>query len=227
LRRMHVEVDGLAQLVAELLELARIEANQLDLDAQDCVAFGLLNEAIERIKPYAARLGLTLSVDPESQAENLAVVADARRVGQILSNLLSNAVRFTPPGGAIRVGARREAGGVELWVTDTGVGIAPDQLVRIFERFYKTDPSRAGSGTGLGLAICTHLVRAHGGSIWAESQGPGTGATFRFTLPGVCRDEEERVGPDTMVRAVRGTPAMPTGAHSGVHGQRGRSGRAL
>ena len=71
---------------------------------------------------------------------------------------------------------------VEFWVADTGVGIESDQLLRVFERFYKTDPSRTGAGTGLGLAICKHFVQAHGGSIWAESPGPGRGATFRFTL---------------------------------------------
>jgi two-component system, OmpR family, phosphate regulon sensor histidine kinase PhoR len=96
--------------------------------------------------------------------------------------MTSNAVKFSPPGGRIELGARPVDGWVEFWISDTGVGIQSDQLVRIFERFYKTDPSRAGAGTGLGLAICKHLVQAHGGAIWAESGGEGRGATFRFTL---------------------------------------------
>jgi two-component system phosphate regulon sensor histidine kinase PhoR len=181
LRRMHVEVDGLAQLVTELLELARIEAGRLDLDLRTCRLDQLICDAIERIRPYAARVGLEVgeaSVEPDLQ-----VLADARQIGQVLSNLLSNAVKFTPPGGAIHLGARRDEDSVEVWVSDTGVGIANHELIRVFERFYKSDPSRTGTGTGLGLAICKHVVQAHGGTISAESDGPGLGATFRFTLP--------------------------------------------
>ena len=188
LRRMHVEVDGLAQLVAELLELARIETRQLDLDLSSCRADELVREAVEHIQPYAARVGLYVALAP-AVAADLWVQADVRRVGQIFSNLLANAIKFTPPGGRIEVGAQRVGPVVELWVSDTGVGIAPDQLSRIFERFYKIDPSRTGSGTGLGLAICKHLVRAHGGTIWAESRGLGRGANFRFTLPPSLDDQ--------------------------------------
>jgi two-component system phosphate regulon sensor histidine kinase PhoR len=181
LRRMHVEVDGLAQLVAELLELARIEAGRLDLDLRTCRADQLVCDAIERIRPYAARVGLDVRlgcIEPD-----LEVQADPRQIGQVLSNLLSNAIKFTPPGGCIELGARRDGRLAEMWVSDSGVGIAMNELNRVFERFYKTDPSRTGSGTGLGLAICKHVVQAHGGTIRAESEGPGRGATFRFTLP--------------------------------------------
>ncbi len=118
----------------------------------------------------------------------------------MLANLLANAVKFTPPGGRIEVGTRATPDAVEFWVSDTGVGIAPDYLVRVFERFYKTDPSRAGGGTGLGLAICKHLVRAHGGTIWAESAGEGEGATFRFTLlPATAERVARPRGPDAAV----------------------------
>lgn len=181
LRRMHVEVDGLAQLVTELLELARAEAGKLELDLAPCQPGELLREAVERTRPYAERLGLQvrLAHAPEPEVD---VDADARRISQVLSNLLANAVKFSPPGGRIEAGARSVDGWVQFWVADTGVGIQPDQLVRVFERFYKTDPARTGSGTGLGLAICKHIVHAHGGSIWAESGGQGRGATFAFTL---------------------------------------------
>jgi signal transduction histidine kinase len=111
-------------------------------------------------------------------------------MGQVLSNLLGNAIKFTPAGGRIETGARRSGERVELWVSDTGVGIEPEHLTRVFERFYKTDPSRAaGTGTGLGLAIAKHLVLAHAGQIWASSAGNGRGTTFHVTLPALQDDQ--------------------------------------
>jgi two-component system phosphate regulon sensor histidine kinase PhoR len=182
LRRMHVEVDGLAELVAELLELARAEAGKLELELAPCQPGELLREAVKRTRASAERFGVQLELVHEPGAEVL-VAADARRIGQVLANLLANAVKFSLPGGNVQTGAEVAADGrMEFWVADNGVGIPPDQLSRVFERFYKGDPSRTGSGTGLGLAICKHLVQAHGGSIWAESGGQGRGATFRFTL---------------------------------------------
>ena len=102
----------------------------------------------------------------------------------MLLNLVHNAIKFTPPGGAVTLEARRHADGVAICVRDTGIGIAPDELARVFERFYKADKARTGSegGTGLGLAIVKHLARAHGGQVWAEST-LGAGSTFCFTLP--------------------------------------------
>jgi two-component system phosphate regulon sensor histidine kinase PhoR len=182
LRRMHIEVDRLAHLVAELLQLARVEAGRIELEIEAHGADDLVREAVERIQPYAQRVGVNVELDPRHGA-GLLVRADSRRVAQVLANLLNNAVKFTPPGGQIIVGADEADDFVELWVADSGIGIEPDQLLRIFERFYKVDAARASRGTGLGLAICKHLVQAHGGRIWAESAGPGRGATFRFTLP--------------------------------------------
>jgi two-component system, OmpR family, phosphate regulon sensor histidine kinase PhoR len=185
LARMHIEVDGLAQLVAELLDLARAEAGRLDLHLEPCRVDLLVCEAAERIRPAAKQADLLLEV-AVGESDELWVYADSRRIGQVLSNLLGNATKFTPTGGRIEAGARRHDSQIELWVSDTGVGIEPNQLSRVFERFYKTDPSRAaGTGTGLGLAIAKHLVLAHGGQIWAESQGVGRGSTFRVTLPSI------------------------------------------
>ena len=205
LRRMHVEVDGLAQLVAELLQLTRIEAGRLDLDLRSCRADELINDAVERIRPYAARVALdvhTGCIEPD-----LVLTADPSQIGQVLSNLLSNGLKFTPPGAHIELGARAVDPFVELWVSDSGVGIAPDDLSRVFERFYKVDPSRSSSGTGLGLAICKHVIQAHGGSIYAESDGPGRGATFRFALPAAAppdanhQEADRAVPPSTSVMA--------------------------
>jgi two-component system, OmpR family, phosphate regulon sensor histidine kinase PhoR len=184
LRHMHTEVDGLAQLVSELLDLARAEAGRLDLDLAPCRAEELVFEAAARAGPAAKRSALQLDVAPLADSDELWVCADSRRMGQVLSNLLGNAAKFTPAGGRIEAGARRRDDRIELWVADTGMGIEPEHLTRVFERFYKTDPSRAaGTGTGLGLAIAKHLVLAHGGQIWAESSGQGRGATFRVALP--------------------------------------------
>jgi two-component system phosphate regulon sensor histidine kinase PhoR len=183
LNSMHQEVEGLAQLVAELLDLARAEAGRLELRLVPCRAEELVREAAERIKPATKQAALELDVCVDSE-EELWVCADPRRIGQVLANLLGNATKFTPANGRIQTGARRRGRSVEVWVSDTGVGIEPGHVGRVFERFYKTDPSRAaGTGTGLGLAIAKHLVLAHGGQIWAESQGPGRGSTFRVTLP--------------------------------------------
>jgi two-component system phosphate regulon sensor histidine kinase PhoR len=184
LHRMHVEVDGLAQLVSELLDLARAEAGRLDLSLAPCRAEELVREAAARAGPAARQAELQLVVSTPTMPDELWVCADSRRMGQVLSNLLANAAKFTQSGGRIETGALRRGDRVELWVADTGVGIEPEHLLRVFERFYKTDPSRAaGSGTGLGLAIAKHLVLAHGGQIWAESRGTGRGATFRVALP--------------------------------------------
>ena len=183
LHRMHVEVDGLAQMVAELLDLARAEAGRLELRLAPCRADDLVREAAARVVPTAKQAELQLDIVTPDDDE-LWVCADSRRMGQVLANLLGNAIKFTPSSGRIEIGARRHDENVELWVSDTGVGIEPEHLSRVFERFYKTDPSRAaGTGTGLGLAIAKHLVLAHDGQIWAESAGYGRGTTFHVSLP--------------------------------------------
>lgn len=184
LRRMHTEVDGLAQLVSELLDLARAEAGRLELDLAPCRADDLVRDATLRSEPAARQAGVLLDVvSPPSDPDDLWVCADARRMSQVLSNLLGNAIKFTPAGGKIDIGVGRRGDRVELWVRDTGIGIEHEHLSRVFERFYKTDASRAGTGTGLGLAIAKHFVLAHGGQIWAESSGTGRGSTFRVSLP--------------------------------------------
>jgi signal transduction histidine kinase len=111
------------------------------------------------------------------------VQADPTLIERVLMNLILNAIRVTPAGGEVQLSAARRADGVGFAVADSGIGISRDELGRIFERSYKADRSRASGGTGLGLAIAKHIVQAHGGRIWAESEGEGRGSTFRFVLP--------------------------------------------
>ncbi len=178
--RMHREIDGLAQLVAELLSLTRVESGQDPVEPRPARCDELLAAAVGRLRALADRAGVSLKL---AEIPTLPpVLADGERIGQVLSNLIHNAVKFTPPGGTIAVGARAEHGQVVVEVADSGVGIDADDLERIFERFYKSDRSRAGGGTGLGLAIAKHIVQAHGGRIWAESDGLGRGARLSFTL---------------------------------------------
>jgi len=180
LSKMHREVDGLTQLVGELLELSRIESGQAALRPEPVAVERLIRGTVDRLVPQAERAGLSLSTGTDSSLPM--VLADGQRVQQVLMNLIHNAIKFTPPGGEIVVGARLQEGLATVWVSDTGVGIAQEDLPRIFERFYKADRSRSGGGTGLGLAIAKHVVQAHGGRLWAESR-EGHGSTFYFTLP--------------------------------------------
>jgi two-component system phosphate regulon sensor histidine kinase PhoR len=178
--RMQQEIDGLAQLTSELLTLTRIESGVDTLTLALQAPADLLADCARRMGPLAARADVALLVEP---GEAPSVRADGERVAQVLANLVHNAVKFTPAGGSVRLSATREDGHVAFSVADTGVGIDRADLERVFERFYKADRSRSGGGTGLGLAIAKHIVQAHGGSIEARSDGPGRGATFRFTLP--------------------------------------------
>ncbi len=178
LTQMDAEVDSMTQMVRELLELSRIESGKVPLHLAPTTVADLVNPAVERLQPQAERAGLTMSVDlPDGLP---LVMADRERLQQVLTNLLHNAIKFTPPGGRIVVSA--EPGEkITIVVRDSGVGIAAADLSRIFERFYKVDRARSSGGTGLGLAIAKHIVQAHGGQIWAESV-EGHGAVFRFTL---------------------------------------------
>jgi len=184
--RMQTEVDALTQMVNELLELSRIESGRLALDLKPIAAYELLFSACERMHMQAERAGLGLRV--EKKDIQFKVRADAARIEQVLVNLIHNAVKFTKPGGEIVLSAdvvpagAVDNGAVRFAVRDTGVGISVDDLSRIFERFYKSDRSRAGGGTGLGLSIARHIVESHGGRIWAQSR-EGQGSVFFFTIP--------------------------------------------
>ena len=178
--RMDTEVDNLSQLVNELLELSRIESGRTNFDFQRVFPCGLMAKACERMTLQAERMGL--SVGQECPDNLPQIFADPARISQVFINLIHNAIKFTPAGGKIQLSAWQDGGFVVFRVADTGVGIAQKDVSRIFERFYKADRARAGGGTGLGLSICKHMVEAHGGKIWAESE-EGNGANFFFTIP--------------------------------------------
>jgi two-component system phosphate regulon sensor histidine kinase PhoR len=180
-RRMHGEIDEQVQLVNELLTLTRIESGVERMERRRVSSSTMLATAAKRLGPFAERAGVTLSVDTPFAVPD--VVADPERIGQVLANLIHNAVKFSGQGTTVRLGARAVDGEVRFSVADEGIGIARDEVERVFERFYKSDRARSGGGTGLGLAIAKHIVQAHGGDITAASEGPGRGATFTFTLP--------------------------------------------
>lgn len=180
LSRIVGEVDRLADLVNDLLDLARLESGRLTLRLEDAAPDVLVAAGIQRLVPLIERANLGLDVDVPTDLPR--VRADRDRTEQVLLNLVHNAVKFTPPGGKVNVAAIDEGDVVRFSIRDTGAGIPRDELPRLFERFYKADRARRTEGTGLGLAIAKHIVQAHGGTIWAEST-VGQGSTFFFTLP--------------------------------------------
>jgi signal transduction histidine kinase len=190
LESLHEETAHLGRLVDDLRDLSLATAGRLHLEREELD----LREEAERAA-RASRSGVeggTAGIEVPIEVEvpsGLAVTADPGRLQQVLRNLLVNALRHTPAGGSVRILAEpMEGGRVEITVADDGPGIDPEHLPHLFDRFYRTDPSRsrATGGAGLGLAIVKNLVEAHGGHVWAENaaQGSGkTGAVFRFTLP--------------------------------------------
>jgi len=180
---LHTEAGRLRRLVDDLQELSRAEARQITLSAQPVAPQRLVQSALEPLEGQFAEKGLELQIHAP---ENLPpVVADPARAVQILTNLLVNALRYTPAPGRVEVVASREEDMVAFRVTDTGVGLTPEQLAHIFERFYRVDKSRsrAFGGSGIGLTIARSLAQAMGGEIRVVSAGLGQGSSFTLTLP--------------------------------------------
>jgi len=188
-----VETEALSQLAQELLDLSAIESGQVMMKMLPTPLQPVLLKPVERLAELAARKQVTVEVDVPSEIKAL---MDESQIERAILNLLHNAIKFTPAQGRIhlraeaaampidkRTGKQMDGQWLQVEVIDTGSGIDRDDLPRIFERFYRADRSRSSGGTGLGLAIAKHIVEAHGGCIWAESDGLGRGATFRFLLP--------------------------------------------
>ena len=179
------EVSRLQRLVQDLEELSRAEAGQMLLEREVVDPASFIEEAAARLRPQYEDKGVALEIRLPERLP--AVLADKWRLTQVMLNLLGNALQYTLAGGRVTVTAGREQQQVVVSVSDTGIGIAPEELPHLFERFYRADKSRsrAGGGSGVGLTIARHLVEAHGGQLWAKSAGPGQGSTFTFTLPAI------------------------------------------
>jgi len=172
----------LLSLINDILDLSKVEAGRMELEVGTFSLQMALENALTLIRERAERHGLTVELTVDDTLGD--VVGDERKVKQVLLNLLSNAVKFTPDGGRIEVRAMPVNGTVEMSVTDTGVGIAPEDQEAIFEEFRQvgTDHARKREGTGLGLALARKFVELHGGRLWVTSE-IGRGSTFTFTLP--------------------------------------------
>jgi PAS domain S-box-containing protein len=177
--------ERMEHLISELLDLAQLEAGGLAIQRNSVDAATLIHDSIEILRPAATEKRLHL--DSES-APGIVALADRDRILQVMSNLIGNAIKFTPDGGWIRVRVMRSDGEAQFTVSDTGPGIAPEHLPQIWGRFWQ---SNRDGGVGLGLTIAKALVEAHGGRIWAETH-IGSGTTFHFTLP-IAPDDRETV----------------------------------
>jgi two-component system phosphate regulon sensor histidine kinase PhoR len=178
LRRINQQVARLTTLVNELLDLSRIESGAINLNPEPVELSALVAETVSLRQPRTEAANVTVAY--ESGA--ISLEADRPSLLRIVTNLLDNAAKWSPPGGTVHVTAEDDGDLVALTVRDEGPGIPEQDLSRVFERFYKGEASRAGAGVGLGLAIVKHLVRAHGGTATVESR-PGEGARFTVALP--------------------------------------------
>jgi signal transduction histidine kinase len=172
----------LLSLINDILDLSKVEAGRMDLELERFDLPQALQDTLVLVRERAIRHGIELDLHVDRRLG--AVVADERKLKQVLLNLLSNAVKFTPEGGRVEVGAVPTDGGVEVSVTDTGIGIAPENQELIFEEFRQVggDYAHKREGTGLGLTLARKFVELHGGRLWVKSQ-PGQGSTFTFSIP--------------------------------------------
>jgi two-component system phosphate regulon sensor histidine kinase PhoR len=180
LKRIENEVDRLTQMVSELTQLSRIEVGNVELKEDPVNLNELVNEAIVQLKPLANKQNVTLNQILSSSLP--AVKIDRERLSQTITNLIHNAIKFNRIDGSVTITTASDDKTVTVQVIDTGIGISKEDLLHVFERFYKADKSRTNRGSGLGLAIAKHTIEAHGGRIWVQSE-EGKGSTFSFTIP--------------------------------------------
>ena len=182
-QQIHQETDRLARLVDDLQELSRVETGAYPLDICPLAISTLVQTTLKQFAAQARAKGIGLISD--LPADLPPVLADQDRITQVLTNLVGNALQYTPEGGQVTILSTRHGDEIHISIIDTGIGIPAEHLPHLFTRFYRVDKSRsrqAGGGSGIGLTIARHLIEAHGGRIWAESGGEGKGSTFTFTL---------------------------------------------
>jgi signal transduction histidine kinase len=182
--QVHAEAERLNRLVDDLQELSRVEARAYQLDFRPVDVSSLVKTVTKRLAPRFESKRITLNLELAPDLPHL--LADEDRAIQVLTNLTGNALQYTPEGGKITISGKRINNEIQIAVHDSGIGLPPEHLTHIFDRFYRVDKSRSrqnGGGSGIGLTIARALVEAHGGRIWAESNGERLGSTFKFTLP--------------------------------------------
>ncbi len=181
--QIYAEADRLQRLVNDLQELSRVEAGAYSLSLRPLRLPELAANVQSRLAQQFSEKGVRLEIDIPPDLPTFP--ADEDRLYQVLLNLVGNGLQYTSAGGEVRLSARRREEQIEIEVQDTGIGISPEHLPHLFTRFYRVDKSRsrAGGGSGIGLTVARHLVEAHGGRIWAESDGPGRGSAFILALP--------------------------------------------
>jgi signal transduction histidine kinase len=175
-------IQRMLGLVDAMLDVEKLEDGEASLDLDVIDMSTLIREVTERIQPMAWACKVELKIEDGSDSLP-PLIGDRLRLDRVLTNLVDNAVKFLPPGGEIRVGAKSEGDNLRVWVNDTGLGIPADQRARIFERFVQTEAGRKSKGFGLGLAYCRSAVLAHHGQIWAEEGDGGKGTKFIIVLP--------------------------------------------
>ena len=181
--QIYREADRLQRLVNDLQELSRVEAGAFNLNLKTTTVEALVEATIDRIGSQFQEKGVVFTTQIQSDLPNIHV--DEDRIGQVLLNLVGNALQYTPAGGKVLITGIKLSEQVQIEITDTGIGIPAEHISHLFTRFYRVDKSRSRQvgGSGIGLTIARHMVEAHGGRIWVKSSGEGKGATFGFTLP--------------------------------------------
>jgi len=182
-QQVYREADRLQRLVHDLQELSRVEAGAYPLKLQTIEVNTLIAALTARLSRQFEEKGVLLQTDVPTDLPRVRV--DEDRLGQVLINLVGNALHYTPSGGSVQITAQVHGRDIQIAIADTGIGISVEHLPHLFTRFYRVDKSRSrvGGGSGIGLTIARHLVEVHGGHIWATSAGAGKGSTFTFTLP--------------------------------------------